>query len=104
MAIEVLSRRDNMLIRRQTLAPGEATHWHVDRCHRFSVVVRGEKLALEYRDGSPIRAIDVHAGMADWDAPEPKMHRAVNIGAEPFEEIVTFLVDSPTMDPQPSNE
>jgi hypothetical protein len=101
MKIETITTRDALIIRRQTLAPGEATHWHVDTCHRFSVVVRGNGLAIEYRDAPGNHPVAVHPGVADSDAPEPRVHRAINVGTEPFEEIVTFYLERPGTDPQP---
>lgn len=101
MQTDVITRREDLLVRRATLAPGEATPWHVDLTHRFTVVVRGDRLAIEYRDGGVGEAFAVHAGMADWDAPEPRVHRAVNVGAETFEEVVMFFLPAGVGDPQP---
>jgi oxalate decarboxylase/phosphoglucose isomerase-like protein (cupin superfamily) len=39
--------------------------------------------------------------MADWDEPEDVVHRAVNTGATPFEEVVTFYRNAQGEDPQP---
>lgn len=100
MTIEVISRRERLLIRRQVLEPGEAMYWHIDRCHRFAVVVRGSRLTIEYRDGDAIE-LDVAPGMADWDASDARVHRAVNTGSEPFEEVVTFYLDADDQEPQP---
>ena len=44
MHTEVITRRDDLLIHRQTLAPGDASPWHRDACHRFTVVVHGARL------------------------------------------------------------
>jgi hypothetical protein len=65
------------------------------------VVVRGDRLAIEFRDGGALEEFEVHAGMADWDAPELRVHRAVNVGAETFEEVVTFFLEDGMRDPQP---
>jgi quercetin dioxygenase-like cupin family protein len=84
-----------------TLQPGEATPWHVDRCHRFTVVVRGERITIEYR-GSPATVdVPVEPGQAEWDEPEDAVHRAVNTGDTPFEEVVTFYRAAADEDPQP---
>ena len=45
--------------------------------------------------------VPVHPGLADWDAPEARVHRAVNTGAGAYEEIVTFFISRPGQDPQP---
>ena len=42
MKSETITQRDDLIIRRHTLEPGEALPWHTDLCHRFTVVVRGE--------------------------------------------------------------
>jgi hypothetical protein len=101
MKVETLTERPDLLIRRQTLAPGEATPWHVDTCHRFSVVVRGERLRIEFRDGGECVEVPANSGLAGWDAPEPRVHRAVNIGASTFEEVVTYYRDAPGCEVQP---
>ena len=101
MRMEVITKRDNLLIRRQILEPGEALPWHVDLCHRFSVVVRGEQIRIEFRDSGENVLIEVHPGLADWDKPEAQVHRGVNVGATPYEEIVLFFLDPPNIDPQP---
>jgi hypothetical protein len=101
MRVEIITRRDDLLIRRLVLEPGEAMPWHTDTCHRFSVVVRGDALSIEYRDTGERTALAVRPGMADWDEPEPRLHRAVNTGSGVFEEVVTFFLDRPQQDPQP---
>jgi hypothetical protein len=101
MHTEIITQRDDLLIRRAILEPGEATPWHVDPCHRFSVVVRGDALALEFRDTGERLRLEVWPGQADWDAPEARVHRAVNVGTQPFEEVVTFYLVAPGAEPQP---
>ena len=102
MQTEVITCRDDLLIRRAVLAPGEATPWHTDLTHRFTVVVRGDRLAIEFQDGGEALVFAVHPGQADWDPPEPRTHRAVNLGAETFEEVVVFFLRAGEPDPQPS--
>lgn len=94
--------RARIRVRRLVLAPGEATPWHVDRCVRHTIVVRGERLRIEFRDGRESLTVEVAPGLASWDEPEPAVHRAVNVGNEPYEEVVTFLLDAPDMEPQPA--
>lgn len=101
MRLEVITERDDLLIRRLALEPGEATPWHIDTCHRFSVVIQGEHLAIEYHDTGERRGIDVAPGDAGWDAPEPRLHRAVNEGSGTFEEVVSFYREPAGIDPQP---
>lgn len=101
MISETISQRTDLIIRRHILEPGEALPWHSDLCHRFSVVVRGEAIAIEYRDSKEIKSIPVHPGLADWDMPQIKVHRAINTGKVPYEEIIVFFIDKPGMEPQP---
>lgn len=98
---QVITAQDDLLIRRMRLAPGEAMFWHTDRCRRFSVVISGERLAIEFQDGGAAVEVDVQPGLADWDEPEDRVHRAVNTGSTPYEEIVTFYLTEPGQEPQP---
>ncbi|HEX6034997.1 MAG TPA: hypothetical protein VFY83_11200, partial [Anaerolineales bacterium] len=79
----------------------EALPWHIDLCHRFTVVVRGEALRIEYRDSGEIKTFDVYPGMADWDEPQPRVHRGINMGSVPYEEVIMFFLEEPGMEPQP---
>ena len=101
MKSETITQRTDLIIRRHILEPGEALPWHTDRCHRFTVVVRGEALRIEYRDAGEVETFPVYAGMADWDAPQPRVHRAINTGSVTFEEVIMFFLDEPGMEPQP---
>ena len=102
MIEETICRRGTTLVRRLILELGEATSWHIDPFHRVTVIVRGEALAIEYRDGKGPERFEVYAGQADWDAPTEREHRAVNIGATTYEEVAIFLLDRPDAMPQPS--
>lgn len=101
MRTETLTERDDLVIRRLELAPGEATPWHVDRCRRFTVVVRGDRLGVQFRESGEEVTVPVEPGLAEWDEPEPRVHRAVNTGAVPYEEVVIFFLNAPGADPQP---
>ncbi len=101
MELETITDNDELLIRRMTLAPGEPMYWHTDRCRRFSVVVQGEELAIEYRDGSAGQRFPVSNGLCGWDEPEQRVHRAVNVGGVAYTEIVTFYKNHAGEDPQP---
>jgi hypothetical protein len=103
MQTEVITRRDDLIIRRLVLEPAEAMPWHTDSCHRFSVIVRGQQLSIEFRDTGERITVPVHPGMVDWDTPEARVHRAVNTGTTPYEEVVTFFLGSPGIEPQPES-
>lgn len=98
---ELVSRDQRLLVRRLTLLPGQATPWHRDACRRLSVVVRGDRLTIEFRDGTDPIAVELAPGLAGWDDPEPRVHRAVNTGSTTFEEVTTFLLAPDLQDPQP---
>jgi hypothetical protein len=103
MQEEVITRRDDLIIRRLVLDPGEAMPWHTDACHRFSVIVRGQQLTLEFRETGERVGVTVHPGMVSWDEPDTRVHRAVNTGLTTYEEVVTFLLSVPGLDPQPAS-
>jgi len=101
---EVLHRRGNYLVRRLHLAPGEATAWHRDPFERVSVVVSGDHLEIEFRDGSQTQPWIMTAGEVNWLEPSEQIHRAVNVGGKVFEEVTTFFLDRPDAVPQPEAE
>ena len=100
----VLHRRGNNLVRRLRLAPGEATPWHRDPFHRVTVIVSGNVLVIEYQDGGTPDRIEVATGHADWDEPTDRVHRAVNVSEQAYEEITVFFLDRPDATPQPNVE
>ena len=101
MIDEIIHRRDTTLVRRLRLEPGEATIWHRDPYHRVSVILSGDALSIEYRDGGPADRFQLQPGQVDWDEPMERLHRGVNTGAQRYEEVTVFLLDSPDADPQP---
>lgn len=104
MTDEVLIRRGTTLVRRMRLAPGEAMPWHHDPFHRVTVVFQGNAIAIEYRDGSEGQRFDVTPGQVDWDEPTDRIHRGVNVGDVPYEEITVFFLNQPGDVPQPREE
>jgi hypothetical protein len=104
VAEEVLFQRGTTLVRRLRLEPGEAMRWHRDPFHRVTVVLSGDALAIEPYDGRGLERFEVTPGQADWDEPSDRLHRAVNIGREPYEEIAIFFLDSPDAVPQPGED
>lgn len=101
MKSETITQRKDLIIRRHILEPGEALPWHTDHCHRFTVVVTGERLSIQYRDTGEVETFPVQAGMADWDEPQPRVHRGINAGTVPYEEVIMFFLDESDMEPQP---
>ena len=78
--------------------------WHTDPFVRLSVVLHGQTLAIEYRDGGAAERIELTAGQVDWDEPTDRIHRGVNVGRQPYEEITVFFLDHPDAVPQPRAE
>lgn len=103
MQREIITDRDDLQIRRVVLEPGEAMPWHTDVCRRFTVVVRGESLRIEYRESGDVVEVPVHAGLADWDEPDARVHRGINAGSTPYEEVVTFFLSARGVEPQPEH-
>ena len=101
---EVLHHRGNYLVRRQRLAPGEATPWHRDPFHRVPVVSSGDLLNIEFRDDAKTQPCEITVDEVDWSEPSDPLHRAVNVGKEVFEEVVTFFLDRPDAVPQPEDD
>ncbi len=104
MTDEELIRRGTVHVRRLRLDPGEAMPWHTDPFHRVTVVLRGDALAIEARDGSELARVAVTPGQVDWDEPTDRVHRGVNVGSLPYEEVTVFLLDGPDAVPQPAAE
>jgi len=101
MSEETILENGKVLVWRQRLAVGEAGPWHIDSCPRVTVVLSGETLAIEYRDGGATDRVSVTPGQTDWDEPALRPHRAVNIGTTPYEEVTVFFLDAAGADPQP---
>jgi len=104
MAEDELIRRGTVLVRRLRLDPGEAMPWHTDPFHRVSVVLAGQHLAIEARDGSELARFAVTPGQVDWDEPSERVHRGVNVGTVPYEEVTVFFLDRPDAVPQPAED
>jgi len=98
---ETLHQHGTVLVRRLRLAPGETMPWHRDPFHRVTVVLAGDALTVEYRDGGPTDSFQLQPGQVDWDEPTERVHRGVNVGRQPYEEITIFFLDRPDAVPQP---
>jgi hypothetical protein len=59
MSEEILYEKGDILVRRAILEPGESSAWHTDACDRVTVILRGDPLAIEFRDnGYDFRALN----------------------------------------------
>jgi quercetin dioxygenase-like cupin family protein len=104
MTDENVFHHGTTMVRRLRLAPGEAMPWHRDPLHRVAVVLSGDLLSIEYRDGGESQRVEVTPGQVDWEEPTERIHRAVNVGKQPYEQVTVFLLDRPDAVAQPTEE
>jgi quercetin dioxygenase-like cupin family protein len=104
MTDEIVFHRGTTMVRRLRLAPGEAMAWHRDPFQRVAVVLKGDLLSIEYRDGGGSLRVDVAPGQVDWEETSARVHRAVNVGKQPYEQVTIFLLDRPDAVAQPTEE
>jgi len=104
MTDEVLFHHETTMVGRLRLAPGEAMPWHRDPFHRVAVVLSGHVLSIEYRDGGESQRVELTSAQIDGEEPSTRVHRAVNIGKQPYEQVTVFLLDRPDAVAQPSED
>ena len=104
MTDEIVLHHGTTMVRRLRLAPGEAMPWHRDPFHRVAVVLSGDVLSIEYRDGGESQRVEIRSGQVDWEEPSARVHRAVNIGKRPYEQVTIFLLDRADAVAQPTEE
>ena len=104
MTDEVLFHHGTTMVRRLRLAPGEAMPWDCDPFQRVAVVSGGDLLSIEYRDGSDPITVQITAGQVEWEEPSARVHRAMNIGKQTYEQVSVFLLDRPDAVAQPTEE
>ena len=92
------------MVRRLRLAPGEAMPWHRDPCRRVAVVLSGDVLSIEYRDGGESQHVQITPGQVEWEEPSARVHRAVNVGKQRYEQVTVFLLDRPDAVAQPTED
>src|SRR5437016_1296650 len=81
------------MVRRLSLAPGEAMPWHRDPFQRVAVILGGDLLSIEYRDGGESQRVEVTPGQVEWEEPSARVHRSVNVGKQRYEQVTIFLLD-----------
>ena len=104
MADEVLFHHGTTMVRRLRLVPGEAMPWHRDPFQRVAVILRGDLLSIEYRDGGESQRVEIKPGQVEWEEPSTRVHRAVNIDRQTYEQVTVFLFDRPDALAQPAEE
>jgi quercetin dioxygenase-like cupin family protein len=101
MTDEIVLQHGTTIVRRLRLAPGEATPWHRDPFRRVAVVLAGDLLLVEYGDGGESQRFAVRPGQVEWEEPIARVHRAVNVGERPYEQVTIFFLDHPDAEAQP---
>ena len=104
MTDELVFQHGTTIVRRLRLAPGEVMPWHRDPFHRVAVVLGGDLLSIEYRDGAEILRVEITPGQVEWEEPSARVHRAVNVGERPYEQVTVFLLDRPDAVAQPTEQ
>jgi len=104
MTDEIVFHHGTTMVRRLRLAPGEAMQWHRDPFHRVAVVLSGDVLSIEYRDGGESQRVEITAGSVEAEEPSARVHRAVNVGKQPYEQVTVFLLDHPNAVAQPTDQ
>jgi quercetin dioxygenase-like cupin family protein len=104
MTDEIVFHHGITMVRRLLLAPGEAMPWHRDPFQRVAVILRGDRLSIEYRDGGESQRVEITPGQVEWEEPSTRVHRAVNIGRQTYEQVTVFLFDPPDAVAQPAEE
>jgi quercetin dioxygenase-like cupin family protein len=90
MTDEILFQHGTTMVRRLRVVPGEAMPWHRDPFHRVAVVLSGDVLSIEYRDGGESQRVEITPGQVDWEESSARVHRAVNVGKQPYEQVHDF--------------
>ncbi len=70
---QLIHYRGNILVWRIQLAPGQVTRWHRDPFHRVTVVLKGDLLAIEFRDGGETAQWKIIVGEVDWSEPSDRV-------------------------------
>jgi quercetin dioxygenase-like cupin family protein len=104
MADEILFHHGTTMVCRLRLVPGEAMPWHRDPFHRVAVVLSGDVLSIEYRDGGESQHVEITPGQVEWEEPSARVHRPVNVGTQPYEQVTVFLLDRRDAVAQPCEE
>ncbi len=68
------------------------------------MILRGDLLSIEYRDGGESQRVEITPGQVEWEEPSTRVHRAVNIGRQTYEQVTVFLFDRPDAVAQPAEE
>jgi hypothetical protein len=50
------------------------------------------------------RRVEISAGQVEWEEPTERIHRAVNVSKQPYEQVTVFLLDRPDAVAQPSED
>ena len=54
--------------------------------------------------GGESQRIEITPGQVEWEEPTERVHGAMNVGKQDYEQVTVFLLDRPDAEPQPSEE
>jgi hypothetical protein len=57
-------------------------------------------LSIDYPEGGASHLAQIAPGQIDWQEPTERVHHAVNVGKQPWEQITALLLDRPDAAPQ----
>jgi len=90
---EIVFQHGTTMARRLHLAPGEAMPWHRDPFQRVAVILGGDLLSIEYRDGGESQRVEITPGQVEWEESSARVHRTVNVVKQPYEQVNVFLLE-----------
>jgi hypothetical protein len=59
---------------------------------------------LNTGDGGESQRVEIAPGQVEWEEPSARVHRAVNIGKQAYEQVTVFLLARPDAVAQPTEE
>jgi hypothetical protein len=60
--------------------------------------------ALSTGDGGESQRVQITPGQIEWEEPTLRVHRAVNVGKQAYEQVTVFLLDRSDAVAQPNEE
>src|SRR5271155_1035325 len=102
MVDEILFHYGTTTGRHLRLAPGEANAVASRAVPSSRGGAERRCSVIEYRDGGESQRIQITAGQVEWEEPSARVHRAVNVGKRPYEQVTVFLLDRPDAEAQPT--
>jgi hypothetical protein len=68
------------------------------------VSYRGAVISLSCSFAGDSQRIEIVPGQVEGEESTDRVHRAVNVGEQTYEQVTVFLLHSPDAEPQPAEE